>query len=130
MTLPALAGAAQINKCLDAGGKVVAYGVTMPQRVASLPDVPSLREAGLHNFEVAVWHALYAPAGTPQDVLAKLSDALRYALTDTAVKARFNDLGTDPVPLDKATPEYARAHLQEELAKWTPVIENARKYAD
>lgn len=112
------------------GGKVRAYGITMPERVASLPDVPSLREAGLPDFEVAVWHALYAPAGTPKPVLDKLNAALRYALTDSAVKARLNDLGTDAVPLDKATPEYARKHLAAEIDKWRPLIESAQKYID
>lgn len=112
------------------GGKVIAYGITTPKRIPSLPDVPSLHEAGLQEFEVAVWHALYAPAGTPQDALDRLNDALRYALTDTAVRARFSDLGTDPVSLDKATPEYLRMHLDAQLKKWAPIIDKARRYAD
>ena len=110
--------------------KVIAFGVTTPRRVATLPGVPSLQEEGLKGFEVTVWHALYAPHGTPAEALDKLNDALRFALVDTAVKARFNDLGTEPVALDKATPAYARAHLQAEIRKWAPVIEKARKYAD
>jgi tripartite-type tricarboxylate transporter receptor subunit TctC len=110
--------------------KVLAFGVTTARRVASLPDVPSLQEGGLKGFEVSVWHALYAPRGTPAEALDKLNDALRFALVDAAVKARFNDLGTEPVALDKATPAYARAHLQAEVKKWAPVIEKARKYAD
>ena len=112
------------------GGKVIAYGITTSKRISSLPDVPSLHDAGLQEFEVAVWHALYAPAGTPKEALDKLNDALRYALTDTAVNARFNDLGTDPVSLDKATPGYLRMHLDEQLKKWAPIIDKARKYAD
>jgi tripartite-type tricarboxylate transporter receptor subunit TctC len=110
--------------------KVIAFGVTTARRVASLPDVPSLQEQGLKGFEITVWHALYAPHGTPTQAQEKLNDALRFALVDTAVKARFNDLGTEPVALDKATPAYARAHLQAEIKKWAPVIEKARKYAD
>jgi tripartite-type tricarboxylate transporter receptor subunit TctC len=110
--------------------KVLAFGVTTARRVASLPDVPSLQEGGLKGFEVTVWHALYAPRGTPAEALDKLNDALRFALVDAAVKARFNDLGTEPVALAKATPAYARAHLQAEVKKWAPVIEKARKYAD
>ncbi|HET7864272.1 MAG TPA: tripartite tricarboxylate transporter substrate-binding protein [Burkholderiaceae bacterium] len=112
------------------GAKVITFGVTTARRVASLPDVPSLQEQGLKGFEITVWHALYAPRGTPADALEKLNDALRFALVDTAVKARFNDLGTEPVALDKATRAYARAHLQAEIRKWAPVVEKSRKYAD
>lgn len=112
------------------GGKVVAYGITTPLRIPSLPDVPSLHEVGLPGFEVAVWHALYAPAGTPREALDKLNDALRYALTDSAVKARLSDLGTYPVSLQKATPEFAREHLIAEMEKWRPLIERARKRVD
>jgi tripartite-type tricarboxylate transporter receptor subunit TctC len=110
--------------------KVMPLAVTTARRVASLPDVPSLQEAGLKGFEVTVWHALYAPRGTPKEALDRLNEALRFALADTAVKARFNDLGTDPVGLEKATPDFARTHLQAELKKWAQVIEKSRKYAD
>lgn len=109
------------------GGKVIAYGITTPLRVPSLPDVPSLQEVGLPGFEVAVWHALYAPAGTPKATLDKLNEALRYALTDSAVKARLSDLGTYPVSLHKATPEFAREHLIAEMEKWRPLIEKAQR---
>jgi tripartite-type tricarboxylate transporter receptor subunit TctC len=112
------------------GGKVIAYGITTPERVSALPEVPTLQEQGLKNFDIAIWHALYVPHGTPKEAIDKLNDALRYALTDVAVISRFNDLGTDPVPLNKATPEYARAHLAAQIKKWAPIIKEDRKYAE
>ena len=79
-------------------GKVKAYAVTTPERVATLPDLPTLDEAGLKGFEVTAWHALYAPKGTPQEVVDKLAGALRAALQDPKVVERFADLGTTPSP--------------------------------
>lgn len=110
--------------------EVIAYGVTSRKRTSSLPDVLTLHEQGINEFEIAVWHTLYTPKGVPKEVLDKLNDALRYALTDSAVNLRLNDLSTDPVSLDKATPEYARQHLEAEIRKWSPIIEAARQYAD
>lgn len=112
------------------GGKVKAYAVTSKSRVPSLKDLPTLNESGLKNFEVTVWHGLYAPKGTPKPVVDKISAALRDALQDAAVKQRFADLGTEPEPLDKATPAAHRAHLKAEVAKWAPVIKKAGVYAD
>jgi tripartite-type tricarboxylate transporter receptor subunit TctC len=99
-------------------GKLKVYGVTTKTRVPSLPDVPTLHEAGLPNFEVTVWHGLYAPKGTPKPVVDKLSAALKAALQDATVKQRFADLGTEPVALERATPEALREHLKREIDKW------------
>src|SRR5688572_5581567 len=77
-------------------GKIQDYGVTTRNRVPSLPSVPTMDEAGLEGFEVAVWHALYAPKGTPKPVIDKLTKALQEALQDATVKQRFTDLGTGP----------------------------------
>jgi tripartite-type tricarboxylate transporter receptor subunit TctC len=99
-------------------GKIKVYGVTTKTRVPSLPDVPTLHEAGLPNFEVTVWHGLYAPKGTPKPVVDKLSAALKAALQDATVKQRFADLGTEPVALERATPEALREHLKREIDKW------------
>jgi len=112
------------------GGKIKGYAVTTPRRVPSLADLPTLHEEGLKGFDVAVWHGLYAPKGTPKPAIDKLVEALQAALKDTNVKARFADLGTEPVPPEKATPEYLQKHLAAELAKWKPVIEQAGQYAD
>lgn len=111
-------------------GKVKAYAVTTKTRVPSLPNLPTMNEAGLPGFEVAVWHGLYAPKGTPKPVIDALSTALKAALKDPSVIQRFADLGTEPVAADKATPEALRAHLKAEIAKWAPIIKKAGVYAD
>ena len=109
---------------------VKVFAVTTPQRLASLPDVPTTAEAGLPGMEVTIWHALYAPKGTPAEVVNRLSAALQSALRDPRLVARFNDLGTAPVAQDRATPAAARAFWQADIAKWRPVIEAAGQYAD
>jgi tripartite-type tricarboxylate transporter receptor subunit TctC len=111
-------------------GKIRVYGVTTKTRVPSLPDVPTLHEAGLPNFEVAIWHGLYAPKGTPKPVVDKLAAALQEALKDTLVRTRFAELGTEPVATERARPEALRKHLALELEKWGPVIKKAGVYAD
>lgn len=111
-------------------GKVKVYGVTTKTRVASLPDVPTLHEAGLPNFEIAIWHGIYAPKGTPKAIIDKLSNALKLALKDPTVKAKFAELGTEPVKENQATPEALRAHLKAEVAKWAPIIKKSGIYAD
>jgi tripartite-type tricarboxylate transporter receptor subunit TctC len=107
------------------GGEVKAYAVTTPDRLANLPDLPTTAEAGLPDFQVGVWHGLYVPAGTPDEVVAKLSGALQTALQDPNVAERFAELGTAPVPLDQATPEAHAAHLKAQIDLWRPIIEEA-----
>jgi tripartite-type tricarboxylate transporter receptor subunit TctC len=111
-------------------GKIKVYGVTTEKRVPSLPDVPTMDEAGLKGFKVAVWHALYAPKGTPTPVIDKLTKALQGALTDATVQQRFADLGAEPVAADRATPEALRKHLKAEIDNWGPIIKKAGVYAD
>jgi tripartite-type tricarboxylate transporter receptor subunit TctC len=110
--------------------KIKVYGVTTKARVPSLREVPTMHEAGLPNFEVSVWHALYAPKGTPRPVVDKLAKALQEALRDATVKQRFADLGTEPVAEARATPDALRAHLKAEIDKWAPIIKKAGVYAD
>ena len=111
-------------------GRVKVYGVTVPKRLAALPDVPTLDEQGLKGFEVKVWHGLYAPKDTPPDALKKLNEALRVALQDPVVKQRLADLSSDVPPMDKVTPEGLKTHLEAEIAKWGPVIRKSGVYAD
>ena len=111
-------------------GKVKVYGVTTKKRVASLPNVPTMQEAGLPGFEVVVWNSLYAPKATPKPIVEKLSGALRQALKDSTVKQRLANLGTEVVSDDEARPEALRAHLKAEIDKWAPIIKKAGVYAD
>jgi tripartite-type tricarboxylate transporter receptor subunit TctC len=106
------------------------YGVTTRERIKSLPDANTLDEAGLKDFEVKVWHGVYAPKGTPQAVIDKVNGALRTALKDPTVVARMNDLGAEIVPESKQTPAGLRTWLQSEIDKWGPVIRAAGAYAD
>jgi tripartite-type tricarboxylate transporter receptor subunit TctC len=106
------------------------YAVTTRERVAVLPDLPTLQEAGLEGFETTVWHGLYAPAGTPSEVTGKVVEALRAALQDPNVVKRLADLATEPAPVDQASPEALRATYEAEIAKWQPLIEAAGVYAD
>jgi tripartite-type tricarboxylate transporter receptor subunit TctC len=110
--------------------KVKVYGVTTLKRLASLPKIPTLDEAGLKGFEVSVWHALYAPKATPKPVIDTLTKALQAALKDSTVKQRFGDLGTEPVAEKRATPEALRTHLKSEIDRWSPIIKKAGVYAD
>jgi tripartite-type tricarboxylate transporter receptor subunit TctC len=106
-------------------GKVKAYAVTTPERVKTLPDLPTTAEAGMPQLQVSVWHGLYVPAGTPEEIVRKLSDALKKALADKAVIDQMAKLGTAPVPAEDATPEAHRAYLDEQLKTWAKIISDA-----
>jgi tripartite-type tricarboxylate transporter receptor subunit TctC len=106
-------------------GEVKAYAVTTPERVASLPDLPTTTEAGLPEVAVGVWHGLYVPAATPDDVVQALSSALLVALADQNVIDQLAALGAAPVAADRATPEAHREQLQSQIELWKPIIEAA-----
>jgi tripartite-type tricarboxylate transporter receptor subunit TctC len=111
-------------------GNIKAYGVTVNKRLASLPDLPTLAESGLDGFEVSIWHGIWAPKGTPAAVVSKLENALQAALKDPMVSQRFADLGTEPVPLEQATPAALDSHLKAEIERWKPIVQAAGVFAD
>jgi tripartite-type tricarboxylate transporter receptor subunit TctC len=111
-------------------GEIKVYAVTSPARLAVLPDAPTAEESGLPGFVVGVWHGLYAPKGTPEAAVERLSKALQAALADPEVAARFADLGTAPVPAADATPTALQAKLESEIGRWRPVITAAGVFAD
>ena len=111
-------------------GSIKAYAAFTDERLDVLPDLPTAKEAGLEGIEIAIWHGLYAPAGTPEDVVAKLSEALKTALADEHVTQRFAELGTAPVPPEAVTPEALQEKLLSEIDRWKPVIEEAGVYAE
>ena len=111
-------------------GRVKVYGTTTKTRVPSLSMVPTLSEQGMKDFEVTVWHGVYAPKGTPKAVLDKLTAALQASVQDTQFKSRIAELGAQAVSKDKATPESLAKHLKAEIEKWSPIIKKAGVYAD
>ena len=111
-------------------GNIKAYGVTVNKRLGSLPDLPTLAESGLDGFEVSIWHGIWAPKGTPAAAVSKLEAALQAALKDPNVVKRFADLGTEPVPLEQATPAALDNHLKAEIERWKPIVQAAGVFAD
>jgi tripartite-type tricarboxylate transporter receptor subunit TctC len=89
-----------------------------------------MHEAGLANYRMTVWHALYAPKGTPKPIIDTLSKTLQEALKDANLKQRYSELGAEAMSQDRATPEALRAHLKAEIEKWGPIIKKAGVYAD
>lgn len=111
-------------------GKVKAYAVTSSKRIEQLPNLPTVVEAGIPGFEVTVWHGLYAPAGMPAPVVAKLHGALQTALADATIQKRFSDLGTLLFPADQRSPEALGAYLKSEVARWSEAVTKAGVKAD
>jgi tripartite-type tricarboxylate transporter receptor subunit TctC len=114
------------------GGKVKVYGVTSQSRlqIPAMQNVPTLSEVGLKDFNVQVWHGLYAPHGTPPAVLAKLNAALRIALKDPDFIAREEALGLNVVKDDRLSPAGHRKFVEAEKLRWSKVIKDAGEYAD
>ena len=112
------------------GGTIKAYAVTSPARLGIFPDLPTVAEGGLPGLEVAIWHGLYAPKGTPPEVIERLTASLQSALADPDIATKLAELGTAPSPAADATPDALKAKLESEIARWKPVIETAGVYAD
>ena len=111
-------------------GTVKLYGVTAKQRIKALPDAPTLAEGGLKDFEVTVWHGVYAPKGTPAAVLQKFGDAMREALKDPAFAQRMAELGGEISPASRQTGDGQRTWLVSEVDKWGKAIRAAGQFAD
>ncbi len=111
-------------------GTVKMYGVTTKQRIKALPDAPTLDEGGMKDFEVIVWHGVYAPKGTPAAVVQKFGDAMRAALKDPAFVQRMADLGGEIPPAARQTGDGQRAWLTAEVDKWGKAIRAAGQFAD
>jgi tripartite-type tricarboxylate transporter receptor subunit TctC len=103
-------------------GNIKAYGIGTPERNPALPDVPTTKEAGLPQFDVSAWNAIFAPKGTPKEALDKLSDALSKALDDEGVRKRLLDLGSDIPGPDRRGQAALNKLVDGEINRWTPVI--------
>jgi tripartite-type tricarboxylate transporter receptor subunit TctC len=103
-------------------GQVKAFAVAAKSRLAAAPEIPTVDEAGLPGFYVTFWAGLWAPKGTPKDVIAKLNSAAVTALADPTVRTRFTDLGLEIYSRDQQTPEALAAYQKAEIEKWWPII--------
>ncbi|MEN9586965.1 MAG: hypothetical protein RIT15_540 [Pseudomonadota bacterium] len=112
------------------GGAVKVYAVTTAKRIKALPATPTLAESGLKDFEVVVWHGVYAPKGTPKAVTEKFNAMVKNALKDPDVVKSFTDLGTEAVSASKLTPAGLESWLKSEIDKYGPVIRAAAQFAD
>src|SRR6476469_6778710 len=111
-------------------GTIRAYAVTDSKRVESAPDVPTTDEAGLPGFHMTLWTGLWAPKGTPKDIIAKLNAAALDALKDPPTRKQLENLGLQMPPADKSTPEALGAWQKAEIAKWWPIIKAANVKVD
>jgi tripartite-type tricarboxylate transporter receptor subunit TctC len=109
------------------GGSIKAYAIATAERSPALPDVPTTKEAGLPDYQVSAWNALFAPKGMPKDIMAKLNDTLVKALDDEATRKRLLELGS--VIPDKAgrSPQALQKLVETEVARWTPILKTAAK---
>jgi tripartite-type tricarboxylate transporter receptor subunit TctC len=110
-------------------GTIRAYGVALPQRSPALPDVPTTKEGGLPEFQVSAWNAIFAPKGTPPEIVKKLSDALTKALADETTRKRLLDLGADLSDKAAQTPEGLAKLVDSEVARWKKVLASVSKDA-
>jgi tripartite-type tricarboxylate transporter receptor subunit TctC len=107
-----------------AAGTVKAYVVSANQRLAALPDIPSAKESSI-NYHMSIWAGIFAPKGTPKEIIAKLSSALDKALDDPSVKKRLADLGGSSPAKQERTPASFARFVKAEIARWSPMLKAA-----
>jgi tripartite-type tricarboxylate transporter receptor subunit TctC len=106
-------------------GKIRAYAIADTKRLTAAPDIPTADEAGLPGFHISLWTALWAPKGTPKEIVAKLNSAVMDALADPAVRKRLADVGLEVPPREQQTPQALGAYQKAEIEKWWPIIKAA-----
>ena len=111
-------------------GTIKAYAVTAKTRLPSLPEIPTVDEAGAPGLYISVWYGLWVPKGTPKDVIAKLGDAAIAAMADPKVQTRMADFGLEMPPPEEQTPEALGALQKAEIEKWWPIIKAANIKAE
>jgi tripartite-type tricarboxylate transporter receptor subunit TctC len=107
-----------------AAGAIKAYAVSSPQRLATLPDVPTAKEAGL-DYDMSIWAGIFAPKGTPKEIVDKLADALDKSLDDPTVAKRLAELGGSIPPKAERTPAKFDAFVRAEIARWSPILRSS-----
>ena len=108
-------------------GKLRALALVAPQRSPALPEVPTVAEAGLKDFDVTTWYGVMAPSGTPRPIITRLNGELVKIMQTPDVKERLAGMATDPLT---STPEEFAAYLKREVAKWGDVVRKAHLKAD
>jgi tripartite-type tricarboxylate transporter receptor subunit TctC len=108
-------------------GKLRALALVAPQRSSALPEVPTVAEAGLKDFEVTTWYGVLAPAGTPRNVITRLNSELVKIMHSPELKEKLAATGTEPLT---STPEEFAAYIKREIAKWGDVVRKAGVKAD
>ncbi len=106
-------------------GSVKAYVLGVNERSATVPDVPTAKEAGLADFQAETWTGLYAPKGLPAPVLAKLREAVSKSLADPAVQKRFTDIGAAVPKPDRQGGDYMQKHVAAEVERWIAIMQKA-----
>ena len=106
-------------------GNIKAYAVLTQKRWFAAPDVPTIDEAGVPGLHFPFWHAIWAPKGTPKDVIARLNAAVVETLADPGVRQRFNELGHEIAPREQQSPAALAAYHKAEIDKWWPIIKAA-----
>ena len=106
-------------------GRIKGYAITAKERSAAAPDMPTVDEAGMPGLHISIWYGIWAPKGTPREVVAKLNQAVVDALADPDTRKRLGDLGMELVPRERQTPEALGAHQKAEIEKWWPIIKAA-----
>jgi tripartite-type tricarboxylate transporter receptor subunit TctC len=107
------------------GGTIKAYAVAAKTRLATAPEIPTTDEAGLPGFYFSFWHALWAPKGTPKEVIARLNAAVMKTLADPVIRGKLVDLSQDIFPRAQQTPDALYAFHKAEIEKWWPIIRAA-----
>src|SRR4029077_11581151 len=105
--------------------QIKAYAVTAKSRAAIATEIPTVDEAGLPDFHISIWHALWAPKGTPKDIVAKLNGAVVNGLASANVRQRLITLGQEIRPANQQTPETLAAFHRAEVDKWWPIVKTA-----
>ena len=111
-------------------GTIKAYAIATPERSPALPNVPTTKEAGLPEFEVSAWNAVFAPKNTPREIVARLNDALSKALDDAATRKRLLDLGAVLPEGAERSGEWLGRFVAAEVARWTPILKAAGVVAE
>ena len=112
------------------GGKLKAYALLSDRRSPAAPEVPTIEEAGGPRLHLTTWRGVWAPKGTPRDVIGRLNQAVAAALGDPDLQRRAADLGQEIVPRERQTPQALAAHHRAEMTKWLPMIQAASARPD